>query len=90
MGMDSIAKKSADVTDGILANREKELLSETSIDWEAMKPTIGSKADYEQLISVVAKATEHNESVGAVLDRLKKLGTDGIALAKKVKGLLPI
>jgi biopolymer transport protein ExbD len=90
MGMDDIAKKSAEKADSALANREKELLSETSIDWEAMKPAIGSQADYDQLISVVAEATEHNENVGAALDRLKTLGSEGIALAKKVKSLLTV
>lgn len=89
MGMKKRARKSADRANRLLAEREAELLSKTTIDWEAMKPKLGSEEDGQTLMEVVAEATSHNETVGAVLSRLEQLGSDGVALAKKVRALIP-
>ena len=90
MGMRDRARESAKKTNQRLAQREKELLLETSIDWQAMRPEIGSDDDYQQLIAAVEEATQHNEMVGSVLERLEKLGSEGLKLAQKVRGLIPV
>ncbi len=90
MSMRDRARDSARRTNERLAAREAELLAETTIDWEAMRPEIGSEEDYQRLMAAVSEATAHNETVGAVFDRLKALGANGIALAKKVRGLIPV
>lgn len=73
-----------------LARREKELLTETDIDWDAIAPKLSDPREQEILKQVVNEATNNNETVGAVLERLKKLGTEGAALAKRVRELLPV
>ena len=90
MGMGEIGDSVANNTNDALAEREKELISETTIDWNAMRPQIGSESDYQKLMDAVQKATDHNETVAAVVERLEKLGTEGLALAKKVRGLIPV
>lgn len=42
------------------------------------------QATYDQLITIVEKATERNESIATVVDRLKALGEAGIKLAATV------
>lgn len=44
-------------------------------------------ATYKQLIEVVEAATQRNESVAAVVDRLKALGKVGMKLAESVGDL---
>jgi len=89
MGMKKRARRSADRINKLLAEREAELLSETAIDWAAMKPKLSSEEDRQTLMSAVAEATAHNETVGAVLSRLEQLGSEGMTLAKKVRDLIP-
>lgn len=90
MGMNDRARESARRTDARLAEREAELLAETSIDWEAIKPRLASDDERRQLTDAVRQATEHNETVGSVCKRLENLGTEGMALAKKVRSLIPL
>ena len=42
---------------------------------------LNDQATYDQLITVVEKATERNESIATVVDRLKALGEAGKKLA---------
>lgn len=90
MSMKDLAKGAADRTNAKLAEREKELLADTDIDWEAIAPKLTDEKERQQLMDAVAEATRNNETVGSVLDRLKQLSSDGIALADKVRILLPI
>jgi hypothetical protein len=89
MGWDDLAGESADEANRKLADREKQLLVDTGISWDDMKPKIGSEEDYQKLMKVVGEATAKNESLGAFFERLEKLGTEGYALAKKVRDLIP-
>jgi hypothetical protein len=86
---DDLANESANAADNALAAREAELLSQTTIDWAAMRPQIGSEEDYQILMAQVNEATARNETVGSVLRRLRDLGQSGVALAEKVRGLVP-
>ncbi len=88
MGWDELADDAAKRTDEKLADREKQLLKDTSIDWAAIKPKIGSEEDYAKLMKVVDDATKKNESLGSVLKNLEALGTEGLALANTVRKLI--
>lgn len=88
MGMRDRARESAERTNQRLAEKERELISQTTIDWDAMKPQIGSESDYQRLMDAVQQSTDRNETVGAVIQRLEALGSEGIALAKKVRGII--
>lgn len=90
MGMMDRAKQAKERTDKKLAEREQELLAETDIDWEAIAPKLSDPKEQEMLKQAVQEATDNNESVGAVLERLKRLGSEGAALAERVRKLLPL
>lgn len=90
MGMLDRAKAAKDRTDKRLAKREKELLVDTDIDWEVIAPQLSDPNEQELLKKAVKEATDKNETVGAVLKRLKKLGAEGTALAERVRKLLPV
>lgn len=90
MGMMDRAKAAKQRTDQKLAEREKELLADTDVDWEAIAPRLSDPKEQEMLKKAVQEATDNNETVGAVLERLKKLGTEGTALAERVRKLLPL
>ena len=90
MGMGDRADRSVQKTNEALAERERKLLSETVVDWESMKPKLGSAEDYDRLMAAVAEATAKNESIGQLYERLESLGSEGFALAKKVRGLIPV
>ncbi len=71
-------------TEGDLADEELELLAETSIDWEELRPKVGDSDIYDQLISEVQEATRNNESLSQLKNRLQKLGEGGMKLAGKI------
>jgi len=90
MGMEKLGDKSAQKANEKLAAREAELLSQTTIDWEDLGAKLGSQEEYDRLMAAVGAATAQNETVGRVVERLKSLGTEGLALAEKVRGLIPV
>ena len=45
------------------------------------------KATYDQLINIVEEATQRNESIAAVIDRVKALGAAGMKLAETIGNL---
>lgn len=90
MGMMDRAKAAKERTDETFAEREAELLADTDIDWEAIAPQLSDPEEQRQLKQAVHEATADNETVGAVLERLKLLGSDGTALAERVRKLLPV
>ena len=66
------------------ADEEAELLLRTSIDWEALRPKVTDSALYDQLIAIVNEATQKNESIAQLKNRLSQLGKEGFNLVKKV------
>jgi hypothetical protein len=86
--MSKLGEQAYKKTEQELADEEVELLLETSIDWEALRPKVTNAALYDQLISVVNEATQQNENIAQLRDRLKQLGKEGLALAKKVVKML--
>lgn len=89
MSMMDRAKATSARTSEQLAAREKELLSKAAIDWESILPELPDPAEREALRRVVEEATSKNETVGDVIKRLTQVGTDGLALAERVRKLVP-
>ncbi len=86
--MDDLAADAAREVDEIFAEREAELLAETTFDWTSIKPEFTDEAEYNRLMEVVGEATDNNENLGQLVTRLKNLGASGIALAEKVKNFV--
>lgn len=89
MSMMDRAKAASDRTNKKLAAREKELLSKADIDWDALLPKLPDPAEREAVRRAVAEASRNNETVGDVIMRLSKVSADGLALAERVRKLLP-
>jgi hypothetical protein len=87
-GMSKLAGKSAAKVDAKFAQREAQLIKDTSFDWDAIKPKLADEAEYAELMAVVQEATDNNESLGQLVGRLKDLGAGGLALVDKVKGFV--
>ena len=85
--LSSAAKNRTDIK---LKARETEVLAATEFDWEAIKPKLRNEREVKVLMDAVAVATDKNEAVGAVLERLESLGGNGIELAKKIRKQLVI
>jgi tRNA U55 pseudouridine synthase TruB len=83
--LSSAAKNRADIK---LRAREVEVLNATEFDWEAIKPELRNEKEVQLLMKAVAEATDNNEAVGGVLEKLEALGGGGIELAKKVRKLM--
>jgi hypothetical protein len=87
-GMRDRAKKTAKKVDERLAEIESNLLANTTLNWEAIRPKLANQAEYDRLMTIVQECTSRNESVGELVARLKALGAGGEALLEKVKRLL--
>lgn len=75
-------------TNNELSKVEANLLLQTAVDWEALRPQVNDAELYEKLIAAVTEATQRNESVSQFNSRLQQLGTEGFSLAQKVVKLL--
>jgi len=87
-GMGDLSKSTAQQTNEALKDQELELLAETTADWDKMRPQIADQATYDALIREVQAATAQNESIAQLRGRIEALGTQGMAVAKKVLELL--
>lgn len=87
-GMRNRAKKTGKKIDDRLAAIENKLLKDTIFDWEAIRPELTDKAEYDRLKKIVNESTQRNETIGQFIDRLKTLGASGAKLLEKAKKLL--
>ena len=83
-GMGNLAARTAAEVNAKFAEREAELVAETALEWEQIKPQL-EDADYGRLMAEVQAATNANESLGQLINRLENLAVGGVALAAKVK-----
>ncbi len=84
-GMRNRARRSRERIDAQLAEIESDLLADTTLDWEAIRPRLADQAEYDRLMAVVNESTQRNESIGQLVSRLKTLGAGGADLLAKVK-----
>lgn len=87
-GMRNRAKKAKDKVDKKFADRETELIRNTTFDWASIKPDLADDAEYERLMAIVKESTEKNETLGQLVTRLKGVVDGGVALAEKVKNFV--
>jgi hypothetical protein len=88
-GMGDLGKKVKKETDEALQDEELKLLVETTVDWESLRPQIADQATYDTFIDAVKAATAQNESVAQFKTRITALGSEGLAVARKVLTLIP-
>ena len=85
---DKIADEAADTVDKKLEQHELEVLTRTSIDWEALRPQVTDQDAFNRLMAAVNASTKNNESKAQLKNRLQALGTEGLAVAKRVASLV--
>lgn len=85
--MRKLSDETARKTDLLLQDEELQVFSDTTVDWEKLRPQLANDEKYDQLIREVEAATSKNESIAKLRERVEKLGSEGIALAKKVARL---
>ncbi len=86
--MEKGSPEAAVKANNILADQEMELLLNTAIAWESLRPQISDKESYEKLIAEVHKATRKNENIAQLKARLETLGGNVMRVAKKVYSLV--
>ncbi len=84
-GMRRRASRTAAAVDARLAEIENNLLAETTFDWDSLRPQLSDQAEYDRLMAEVNEATQRNESIGQLVERVKALGAGGADLLAKVK-----
>ena len=87
--MADLGNKTFDRTNAELSDEEAKILLETNIDWEALRPKISDQEIYNRLIHEVQAATQKNENLAQLKDRLSTLGKEGLSVAKKIAQLVP-
>jgi len=82
--MAGIGNKTIDKTNSQLSDIELDVIANTSVDWESLKPQITDKESYENLIKAVNETTQKNEDIALLKNRLEKMGKGVMSVAKKV------
>lgn len=82
--MRDIGNRAAQAANEALADRELELLKESEIDFEALRPKTTDPEVYDSLVKAVKESREANENIAQLGARIKTLGSAAIQLAKKV------
>lgn len=80
--------KTFDKTDIELADEEMEVLLNTAINWDDLRPKISDQELYDKLIEAVEHATANNKNLAQLKSRLQSLGKEGWSLAKKIIDLV--
>ena len=84
-GMRDLAEAARERVDAQLAEIENNLLADTTLDWQSIRPELTDQAEYDRLMAIVNESTQRNESIGQLVDRVKALGAGGADLLAKVK-----
>jgi hypothetical protein len=87
-GMGDLGRESADRTDAQLAQREAELIMETRVDLESLRPRVSDPQALELLIQAVNESTERNEDIAQFQERINSLGKAVVRVAGEVKSLI--
>lgn len=82
--MKKIAKNARKKVEVTLFNREKQLLKASTLDWSSLKPSVTDQETYDRLMEAVKIATDRNESIAQLKDRITDLGSAALDLAGKM------
>lgn len=88
--MSGLSDKVYDKTNQELAEQELEMLINTSINWEKLRPNVTDKEAYDRLTNAVNEATQNNESQAQLQKRLTDLGAGVQNMALQVTKLLKL
>ncbi len=83
-----LSKEARKEADGELENELKALLEVTRSDLEKLRPKVSDETSYNKLIAAVEEATQRNESLAELKNRIEKLGTEVVRLGKEAAKLL--
>lgn len=87
-GMGRRAHGSARKTDEKLEDQEARLLLETTVDLASLRPQVADQEAFSQLLGAVQEATEANNDVALLQQRVAELGNAVTSTARKVVGFL--
>ena len=87
-GMRARGGKSFDRTNRELGEEEAQMLLNSTIDWEALRSHFTDSDIYDSLVGAVKEATQNNNDLGLLQQRIMDLGEEGLSLVQKVVGLV--
>ncbi len=88
-GMGELADQTAMKVNQMLADRELQLLKNTGVNMNKLRPQISDEASFNKLMEAVQAATQRNESIAELKSRIFTLGEGVIKVAKEVLIKLP-
>jgi uncharacterized protein (DUF342 family) len=74
--------------DQLLQDELEALKNATRTDLEALRPDMTDENTYDELIAAIEEATRRNEDLAQLKERLEKLGSAAVVVAKKAVNLL--
>lgn len=87
-GMGGLGKEATDKTNAELQDEEAQLLLDTHVNLEDLRPKVSDQEAYDALIAAVDEATRHNKDLGLLKSRVKEIGEAGIKVFNKIKPFL--
>jgi len=82
--MGKLAHVASRKTDKALEERELEVLLETNVDWDMLRPQVTDTATFDKLRKVVEESTSKNERIARLRKSIEGIGKEGINLAKSI------
>lgn len=83
-GMGKLSKKTKEKVDEILKEDELSLLLDTQIDLDSLRPQVSDQESFNKLIEAVQTATNQNESIAQLRERVVGLGEGVVKIGKEV------
>jgi hypothetical protein len=83
-GMGRLSKEARKKVDLELKDEEITLLEDTKVDLESLRPQISDEESFNKLIEAVKAATDHNESIAELRQRITDFGEGAVKVAKEV------
>ena len=87
-GMGGMADRAADKTNEELKNEELQMLLDTRVNFEDLRPQVSDQAAYDELIAAVDEATRTNNDLALLKSRLKTAGKASVEIFNKIKPFL--
>ena len=88
-GMGELADQTEMKVNQMLSDRELQILKNTGVNWNKLRPQISDEESFNKLIDAVQVATQKNESIAELKNRIFNLGESVIKVAKEVLIKLP-
>ena len=88
ISMGKLAGETAAKVDQMLSDQEADLISKTTINWESLRLKVTDKATFDKLVSAVEEATRKNENIAQLKERVQKLGSEALKVARQVVSLI--